>query len=543
MSQFRSLDVVLPTKLNSSITTEDPFFKKFNHKEVLKHSGRISHISYGPNAPHDIAVCSHTRVHIYDATTMKIRKNLTRFSTTVLGASIRDDNQMAAAASDNGVVQLFDINSRSILRTFNDHQTAAYLVQFVGGGVKLLTGSDDRTAKIYDIATEKLLHNITCHTDSIRCGFESTLSKDVIVTGSFDHSICFTDLRVPSYGETLTTTGDENMVMRLNHGAPVTSLVMFPESGVVASGGDQYIRCYDLLQSNNESHIVKDLKYHQKGITSLSIDAKNKRLLSCGVDGFVKMYDCKQFLLIHSIPYDEPLISVAFSPDANVLAVGALSGNVHIAKKGGKTNDTRGSKDDQIFNNSGANRDDVQVRQTARQKHFLGGVQYRAVQGVDVQVGQTPHALARQRLQQHDVRLKQFQHGPALDAAVETNSPATICAMIDELQSRGALRVALENRDDTALEPVLKFAVTYATNPLYSNHVVTLINAILDVYTPAVGQSSLIDEILLKIDQVLHSEMEFQRDCFQLLGEVDMFMHNAQGNNMNQPQSDKKKKY
>eukprot|EP00461_Guttulinopsis_vulgaris_P000836 UN00836 len=58
-----------------------------------------------------MAVCSHTRVHIYDTNSMKVKKNLTTFyyNCFVCNNSLMT-NQMVAASSQNGIVQLFDIN-------------------------------------------------------------------------------------------------------------------------------------------------------------------------------------------------------------------------------------------------------------------------------------------------------------------------------------------------------------------------------------------------------------------------------------------------
>lgn len=48
-------------------------------------------------------------------------------------------------------------------------------------------------------------------------------------------------------------------------------------------------------------------------------------------------------------------------------------------------------------------------------------------------------------------------------------TPATAFALLSELMHRDGLPIALANRHDLSLEPILKFLVKHITNPRYCN--------------------------------------------------------------------------
>lgn len=64
---------------------------------------------------------SSTRVLIYAPKTGKVVKTITRFKDTARSGEFRKDGKLVVAGGDDGVVQVFDVNSRAILRTMKEH--------------------------------------------------------------------------------------------------------------------------------------------------------------------------------------------------------------------------------------------------------------------------------------------------------------------------------------------------------------------------------------------------------------------------------------
>lgn len=61
------------------------------------------------------------QVQIYSSTSLQIHKTLSRFKQTAHCGSFRSDGKLMVAGGDEGVIRLFDISGRSILRIFKGH--------------------------------------------------------------------------------------------------------------------------------------------------------------------------------------------------------------------------------------------------------------------------------------------------------------------------------------------------------------------------------------------------------------------------------------
>ena len=67
------------------------------------------------------AVTSGTRVQMYSMRTDKVVKTVSRFRDVARSGNIRADGRLMVAGDDSGLVQVFDVNSRAILRTLKGH--------------------------------------------------------------------------------------------------------------------------------------------------------------------------------------------------------------------------------------------------------------------------------------------------------------------------------------------------------------------------------------------------------------------------------------
>ena len=81
----------------------------------------------------------------------------------VKGVAVSPDGRLAASASFDYRLILWDIDSQSELRTFDEHGGAVNSVAFTPDGRHLLSGSDDGTLLLWDVATVKALHRFEAH--------------------------------------------------------------------------------------------------------------------------------------------------------------------------------------------------------------------------------------------------------------------------------------------------------------------------------------------------------------------------------------------
>lgn len=108
-------------RTSSAITPHSRHFHSFRHPLFIKHPSPITHIHFSPAKPHRYAVSSSTRVLIYAPKTGKVVKTITRFKDTARGGEFRKDGKLIVAGSEEGLVQVFDVGSRAVLRTMKGH--------------------------------------------------------------------------------------------------------------------------------------------------------------------------------------------------------------------------------------------------------------------------------------------------------------------------------------------------------------------------------------------------------------------------------------
>lgn len=205
------------------------------------------------------------------------------------------------------VRQVFDINSRAILRTLDSHKQPVHVTKFSAlSSTQILSCSDDTTAKIWDVPSQSTISTFTSHTDYVRSGQISTTNPHLVLTGSYDATVRLFDSR----------SGTCEMVMR-EHGEnggggriPVEQVLMFPSGTVAISSAGPIMRVWDIVAGGR---CTRALSNHQKTVTSLSFDARASRLLTGGLDQMVKVYDVSTYKVVHTMRYPAPILCLSIS--------------------------------------------------------------------------------------------------------------------------------------------------------------------------------------------------------------------------------------
>ena len=133
------------------------------------------------------------------------------------------------------------------------------------------------------------------HTDFVRA---LATGNQLFVTGSYDKTVKLWDTRNASSSLTL------------EHGAPVESLLLMPSQSIVISAGDNYFKVWDILSGGK---CLATICNHQKTITCMSLDATKTQLLTGSLDQHLKIYDVKDYSVVHTLKYPSPILSMAVS--------------------------------------------------------------------------------------------------------------------------------------------------------------------------------------------------------------------------------------
>ena len=184
-------------------------------------------------------------------------------------------------------------------------------IAFGPGGSLLASGSGDNTVQLWNLDTETLLATLEGHTDSV---LNVVFSPDgsLLASGSGDGTVRLWDPAT----ETLLSTFE-------THTQEVLNVAFSPDGTLLASGsGNGLILLWDLA---TETPVAK-LEAHMDNVLDIAFSPDGTLLASASADGLVGLWNLTTETLDATLGHESPVLSVAFSPDSDLLATGSVDG-------------------------------------------------------------------------------------------------------------------------------------------------------------------------------------------------------------------------
>jgi centriolar protein POC1 len=164
----------------------------------------------------------------------------TSHSNWVRAAKWAPDGRLCASASDDKLVKLWDVEGRSCVRTFFEHEGAVRDVAFSGDGTCVVSGGDDGKVNVWDARSHGLIQHYA------------------------------------------------------SHAGPITSIAMEPRAGhyLASSGDDGTLKLYDLRQGQ----VLYTLRGHEGAATAAAFSPRStdgELFASGGADKVVMVWRTK----------------------------------------------------------------------------------------------------------------------------------------------------------------------------------------------------------------------------------------------------------
>jgi WD40 repeat protein len=201
------------------------------------------------------------------------------------------------------------------LRDLKGHSHVVRSIAFSPDGQQLLSGSYDRSLRIWDVESGKFLKNFAGHTDLVLAAAWAPMG-DRVASSSYDE-IRIWDVATAACLTTIKSSG-----------GAVRSLAFAPDGKTLASTGDD--RAVRLWKVDDGSELAV-LAGHTERVFSVAFSPDGKTLASAGGDKTVRLWDVASRRLRDTLTGHSASIScVAFSPDGQSLASGSDDNNVML---------------------------------------------------------------------------------------------------------------------------------------------------------------------------------------------------------------------
>jgi WD40 repeat protein len=279
----------------------------------------ITALAVHPSEP-TLAVSGHKQVILFDLSTRKLLGALPFPEGDIFALRFsRDGHSLLAAGgvgAELGKAVLFETKGWIRTQSFGEELDAVLAADVSPDGTKVVLGGPNRVVKVFTNPGARAIHALHKSTDWITA---AAVSPDGLLIAAGDR---FGGLFVWE-----TRTGQEFLTLR-GHVKAVNATVWGASTDrLVTCGDDGSVRIWDL----HSGKVASDWKAHDGAVLGLDVHAAG-RIASVGGDRRVKIWDPEGNLVANFGPTTDQATRVAWAPDGRSVVSGDFSGEVRLWK-------------------------------------------------------------------------------------------------------------------------------------------------------------------------------------------------------------------
>lgn len=221
-----------------------------------------------------------------DAITGAALNRLSGHEGSVLMAAYSADGERLVTASEDKTARVFDAASGRPLLSLVGHAEEVVSAQFSADGTRIVTASKDKTARLWDARSGAQLATLAGHESALLRATMSHDARRILTIGDTDATIRLWD----SQGTLLSFQKGETFW--------VLSAAYSPDGeSILANNTDGCIRIWDAAGSV----LLRSLPAQKDGVDSAAWSPDGTRILTVGRDQTVRIWDARTSQLLHTL--------------------------------------------------------------------------------------------------------------------------------------------------------------------------------------------------------------------------------------------------
>lgn len=254
---------------------------------------------------------------------------------TALDVKVNEPNKIVTGGNDKTAV-VFNKATEQIVATFKGHTKKVTSVIYHPDEDVVITSSADSTIRVWSVATAQQVQSLKIHDSSIT-GISLHPLGDYLLSCSTDEHWAFSDIRtgkmlIKVSSAASAPAGASEGEKIGGHAVPLTCAKFHPDGLIFGTGtADSVIKIWDLKSKTN----LANFPGHQGAITCLSFSENGYYLATAAEDSVIKLWDLRKLKNFKTIEFEDKfeIKDLVFDYSGSYLACGGTDVRVYHVKQ------------------------------------------------------------------------------------------------------------------------------------------------------------------------------------------------------------------
>ena len=232
----------------------------------------------------------------------------------VNSVNVSPDGKLAVTSSDDGYARLWDVATGRVVQVLIGHKSTVNHAEFSTDGQLVVTASDDDMVIIWEVATGKIVRKLAGHSGAVKKAHFSS-DRKVVVSYDYEKVVYFWDII-------------NRRDFKIKYRAIINSIDISTKTRevlITLSDGTAEVR---QAATGNLTFVLTG---HTEGIESAEFSKDGNKIVTASGDGTARLWDAGSGRTIHTLAsHSDKVVDASFSMDGKFVATVSHDGTAMI---------------------------------------------------------------------------------------------------------------------------------------------------------------------------------------------------------------------